>query len=303
MTFGFIQASKVGFSPWYIQLSIAIGLILTIVFIYIENKIENPMMPLSLFKSPTFSAANLLTVFVYGSISLVLFFIPLNLIQVQGYPESIAGFCILPFGIAIALLSRPAGMLTDKYGPKPALIIGPLITSLAFFIFTRIPVTNGPEDFWWSFLPALLVGGIGMGFTVTPVTTAVMNSVTETDAGIGSGVNNTVSRLANVLSLAVVGSFALIHFRTELLDLLQQFNLTTDEMSYMSKQAPKLAEAKAPSDWSAIKQDHVKQVVNSSFLSSFRMVCYTSSILCFLGGVAALLFIKKNPEKANQNTA
>lgn len=201
---GFVEASEKGFNTWWIWLSILLGLAFLVAFIRWEKKAEHPMLPLELFSSSTFSGANLMTLFVYGALSLVLFFIPLNLIQVQGYAEKMAGLAILPFGILIALLARTAGSWTDKAGAKKPLIIGPILTGISFLLLSRIGLTNGFTDFWTTFFPALALGGVGMGITVVPLTTAVMNCVTNSNAGIASGVNNTVSRLANVLILAVL---------------------------------------------------------------------------------------------------
>ncbi|MDZ7846751.1 MAG: MFS transporter [Owenweeksia sp.] len=132
ITYGFIEASEKGFDQWYLWLAIGLGTLALLLFIVIEARSPKPMMPLALFRSATFSGANALTLFVYGALGAILFFVPLNLIQIQGYPEHLAGFAILPFGATIALLARFSGRWTDRVGRKTPLIAGPLVTGAAF---------------------------------------------------------------------------------------------------------------------------------------------------------------------------
>lgn len=217
ITFGFIQASELGFNHWYIWFSIISGLVCILLFLWLESLVKFPMLPPALFRSPTFTGANIMTLFVYGALGAVLFFLPLNLIQIQGYPENQAGFAVLPFGVTIALLSRLSGKWTDKVGAKPPLILGPLITGIGFLCFAFIGMTDGPSDFWRSFFLVLLLAGIGMGITVVPLTTVVMNCVDEANSGIASGVSNTISRFAGVLALSVLGAIAILQFQQTLI--------------------------------------------------------------------------------------
>ena len=154
-----------------------------------------------------------MTLFVYGALGALLFFLPLNLIQIQGYPEYLAGMSVLPFGIIIALLARISGSWTDRFGAKILLIIGPVITGFGFLAYAFIGKTSGFSDYFTTFFPAMVLGGIGMGITVVPLTTTVMNCVSQENAGIASGVNNSVSRFAGVLALAVVGAIGLLQFQ------------------------------------------------------------------------------------------
>jgi len=301
ITLGFIEASEKGFDAWWIWLSIAIGIVLTIVFIRTEKTASNPMLPLELFSSKTFTGANIMTLFVYGALGLVLFFIPLNLIQVQAYSETKAGLAILPFGILIAVLSRTAGAWTDKAGPKKPLIIGPVITGISFLSMSWIGITEGFRDFWVTFFPALALGGIGMGITVVPLTTAVMNCVTDTNAGIASGVNNTVSRLANVLVLAIVGAFALLYFQGNFADNLTDLSLSEQETTTLKERSSRLAETSAPADWPESKRLEVSEQVRESFIRTFNYVALTGALLCFSGALISWLMISRKPRTIRIN--
>src|SRR5215467_14323854 len=222
LVYGLIESSQVGFNNLSVIVALVLGILVLILFLFVESRLPQPMLSLTLFRSRTFAGTNLLTFLLYAALGGTLFFLPLNLIQVQHYSPTAAGAALLPFILIMSLLSRWSGGLVARYGPKLPLVVGPIITAFGYFLFL-LPGIGG--NYWTNFFPPMVVLGLGMAMTVAPLTTTVMSSLTQDRAGVASGVNNAVARTASLVAIAVFGVVMLQVFTTALHHRLSRANL------------------------------------------------------------------------------
>jgi len=291
LVYGLIEAGSLGFGTALVTGALALSVAALLAFLLVEARSPAPMVPLTLFRSPTFSGANLLTLLLYGALSGVTFFLPFDLIQVQGYAPTLAGAAFVPFILLMFLLSRWAGGLVHRYGAKLPLVIGPVITAVGFALFALPGITSGPGSYWTTFFPAVLVMGLGMTITVAPLTTAVMGAVEQRHAGIASGINNAVSRTAGLLAIAVFGIVALAVFTSSLESHLATLHLSPAVSQLIDAQRTKLAGITIPTSVSGEAQAALKRAVDESFVSAFRLVALLGAALAVLSALSAWLLV------------
>jgi EmrB/QacA subfamily drug resistance transporter len=289
IVYGLIESSQLGLKSPIVIGSLASGVILLVAFVFVESRVRYPMMPLQLFRERNFMGANLLTLFLYAALAGMLFFLPLNLIQVQGYSATSAGAAVLPFIVIMFLLSRWSGGLVKRYGSRLPLVVGPLIAASGFALFIR-PGTG--DSYWTSFLPAIVVLGLGMAISVAPLTTTVMNSVKQSHAGIASGVNNAVSRTAGLLAVAVLGLVMFHAFNACLDRRLDQSAAPIEIRKALDGERIKLAAAEIPSSLNEETRALLKQAINDCFVYGFRAVLLVSAALALMSSLVAWLLIR-----------
>ena len=289
IVYGLIESSRLGFSHPAIRTTLGGGILLAIVFLVFEARASNPMLPLTLFRSRNFSGANLLTLFLYTAMSGAFFFLPLNLIQVQGYTATAAGAALLPFVVLMFVLSRWSGGLVKRYGAKLPLTIGPIIASVGFALFMRPGIG---DSFWTTFFPAVVVLGLGMAVSVAPLTTTVMNSVKENRAGVASGINNAASRTAGLLAVAVLGIVMLHSFNSALDRSMSAQKIPADVQQTLAVQRTKLAGAEVPESLDPSLRTTLKRSIDEAFVSGFRRVMGVAMFLALLSAVSAGLLIE-----------
>jgi len=249
-------------------------------------------MPLKLFKNATFSGANLLTFFLYAGLGAGMLFLSLNLVQVQGYSQLQSGLTFLPFTVLMVTIARFAGSLADKHGPRLFLIAGPAIAGSGLLILSFIKQTTGPSAYWTTFFPGVLVLGLGMSFTVAPLTAAVMGSISDHFSGTASGINNAMTRIASVFANAIFGALAVLFFSGALQKQISTMPLNAKDRQAIMQQATDLGNAKVPATISALNKPIIEKAYHAGFISAYSNIMRISATLGFLGALMALIFIR-----------
>lgn len=292
LVFAFIEAPARGWTAPPIWMAAAIGVFALLLFVRVEMRAASPMLPMKLFRQRNFAGANMLTLLLYAALGGSLFFLPLNLIQVQGYGATAAGAALLPLIGIMFLLSRWAGSLVDRFGSKLPLVVGPVIAAAGFAMFALASTESG---YWKAFFPAICMLGVGMSITVAPLTTTVMNSVGKELAGTASGINNAVSRAAALLAIALFGLVLVMAFNASLNSELRSLHAPAELISAVLAQRQKLAGIVIPGGYPNATVTAVKHAVNLSFVAGFRWVMLVSSALALLSAVSAWLLIEGKP--------
>jgi EmrB/QacA subfamily drug resistance transporter len=275
------------------------GIATLALFVFVEMRRTHPMIPLAIFRSRTFTGTNAMCVFLYGALSGTLFFLPLNLIQIQGYSPALAGLVNLPFSLILATLSPTMGRLTDRFGARLLLTVGPSVVALGFALLALPGITSGPVSYWWTYFPAIVAMGIGMGITVAPLTTTVMASASAQHSGVASGVNNAVTRSAQVLALAILGAVALFTFTNTLSARSASLPLSAEQRTTLVNSANKLGATPPPPGLDEKAAAQVETAVQESFVSTFRLLSLISAAMALLSAAMAWWLVA-SPEKMQQ---
>lgn len=294
MVYGLIESSNQGWGDVTVMATLVLAALMIAIFIRVELRHPAPMLPLVLFHSRNFSGANLLTLMLYAALGGGLYFLPLNLIQVQGYSAVAAGAALLPFVLLMFSLSRWSGGLVDRYGAKRPLVIGPTIAAIGFAGFA-VPGVGG--SYWANYFPAVLVLGFGMSISVAPLTTTVMNAVDQSLAGVASGINNAVSRTAALLAIAIFGIVMNLTFNASLDRHLQTLNMAPGKVHAVAAQRAKLAAIALPAEVSEPERVALKSAISQSYVAGFRCVMLLSALLALGSALSAWLLIGDHSPK------
>jgi hypothetical protein len=289
LVFGLIEASTLGIGAPLVLVSVAVGLVGLVAFVLTERRVKFPMIPLELFRSRTFTGANLLTLFLYGGLACALYFLPFNLQQTQGYTATEAGAAFLPFTIIVFTLSRWTGGLTATIGPKVPLVAGSALAGVGFALFA-VPGLGG--SYWTTFFPAIVTLSLGMALVIAPLTTSVMNSAPVTQSGAASGINNAVSRAAGLIAIAVANVVFVVVFNPAFDANLAALHLSPQLLQALGAQRDRLAAARPPAGTPAAIAAAITHAVNLAFLSGFRVVSLMAAGLALMSSVIAAVMVE-----------
>jgi EmrB/QacA subfamily drug resistance transporter len=280
IVFGLLEWPPLGPGHPLVIGSLALGAVCLVLLVIVERRARNPMVPLQLFRSRTFTLANVLTLLLYGALGVVLFLLPLDLIQIQHYSATQAGAALVPLAIIMFALSRWTGGLVARVGPRLPLTIGPAIAAVGIGLFARGGIGG---SYWSTVFPAVCLLGLGMAITVAPLTTTVMGAVDSHHSGVASGINNTVARVAGLLAIAVFGVLLASRFEAQVTPRLERLALGPDVRAQVDKELPKMAGAELTNIGMEFSQRAaVQRSVDDAFGSGFRVVVIGAAILALV---------------------
>jgi EmrB/QacA subfamily drug resistance transporter len=202
--YGLIEEARYGWSSPYVYVSLILGIAAFIAFIGYERRTAHPMLPLHLFAARNFLFGNIATFAIYGALSIATFLLSIFVQQVGGYTALEAGLSLLPVTILMFALSSRFGAWSGKIGPRLFMTFGPLVAALGFVLMLRV---DASAQYWTTLLPGILLFGLGLSATVAPLTSAVLGAVDQSQAGIGSAINNAVARIAGLIAIAALAIF------------------------------------------------------------------------------------------------
>lgn len=293
LNFGLLELASRGWSDPVVVSAFVLGICFLVAFLWNESRSASPLLPLNLFRNRNFGAACQLTVCFYSGLYGMLFFLALNLIQIQDYRASIAGAAQLPVMLLVILLSPVAGGLVDRYGPRGPLTVGGILATLGFLLLARPGLTSGSLGYWTDFFPPLLLLGMAMGMSAAPLSTTIMNSVPQSHVGIASGINSTLSRLSSVLGIAVLGPIAILTFRQSLMLQSKSFSLSDEWRRVLQRESWRLADAVPPPGMSPEMTDAVEHAIRLAYIDAFRAVSCLSAAIVGLSTLLAAVMLER----------
>jgi EmrB/QacA subfamily drug resistance transporter len=277
LVYGLIASSAHGWADWHVVAALLAGAVLLVAFVLAEAREPEPMMPLGLFRSRTFSGVNLLTLLLYGALGGAFFFLPFLLIQARGYSATAAGAAYLPFTLIVGLLSRWSGGLIDRFGARAPLLIGPAIAGLG--------------GRYGAVLAAMIVVGLGMAVCVAPLTTAVLNAVPAHRTGVASGINNAVASVGSLLVIAMLGSIALGLFNHSLDRRLAQAAISPAVRLAVNEARGGFVIPPLPPGLSDEERRQSQAIIADSLVSTVQKVLWVAAALALAGALTAALTI------------
>jgi hypothetical protein len=205
LTYGLIEGPATGWSSRPVMGALIAGTVFLGLFLLVESQAAEPLLPLGLFASAQFTAANAVTFVVYGALGGVLFLTPVALQDVAGYSPLASGTALLPVTVIMLALSARSGSLAVRIGPRLQMSAGPCIVAAGVLLLARIAADG---NYLTEVLPAVVVFGLGLAVTVAPLTATALGAAPARHAGVASAVNNDVARVAGLIVVAVLPALA-----------------------------------------------------------------------------------------------
>jgi EmrB/QacA subfamily drug resistance transporter len=290
--YALVRQPELGWGPG-VLVPLAVGLALFALFLAHEARTPSPMLPLALFRRRNFAIGNAETLTMYAGLSILGFFLTLFLQQVAGWSAVRAGSAMLPTTVVVFALSRYSGRLADRYGPRAFMGGGPLIAACGMLLLLRI---DADPDYWTEVLPALLVFAVGLALTVAPLTATVLADADESNAGVASGVNNAIARVAGLLGVAAIGAIVAGQFTASLDQRLDGARLSPAGQRVVAQARRQTLATVVPAQLATAERAVVARATEGASVSAFHVGIGISAALMAGGGLLGLVGIV-NPRR------
>jgi EmrB/QacA subfamily drug resistance transporter len=300
LLFGLIEGGHLGWGHPLVLGSLMGGGLGLVVFVWVEARSPAPLLPLHLLRVRTFSGINLVTLIHYIALGSVFFFLTLNFQQAQGFSAFRAGLAQMPVTLLVITMARPMGALTDRIGAVPLLTTGILLNGLGCLLLMR-PGLNA--NYWTTYFPAQIVYGVGLGLLIVPLTTVAMSALPDRYSGIASGLNNAVSRIAQMLAVAVFGLLMLTGFRQGLAERTAGLALPEAARGQLMAEARNLGATQPPAGLDAAAAEAVRTAIRLAFLDGFRQLMLVSAVLSGVSAATTLALVRSRPGQAAHQAA
>ena len=283
--FALIEQPVYGWGDPLVAIPLVIGIALLVAFVWWEGRSDRPMLPLAIFRARNFSVGNVTTLLVYGGLGAMMFFITVFLQQVSGYSAIAAGLALVPVTVVMFFLSRRFGALSQRIGPRLLMGIGPIVAGAGVGLLALI---GAEVNYLTDVLPGLLVFSLGLSMTVAPLTATVLAAVPDHQAGVASGANNAIARVAGLLAIAAVGAVVASAFAGAL-----DVRATTPAGQRALDKAKEsaLAGSIEAEGVPAAERARLDGAVEDASVDAFRIGMGLSGALVLLGGVISLIGI------------
>ncbi|SDK75127.1 drug resistance transporter, EmrB/QacA subfamily [Actinopolyspora mzabensis] len=293
LTFALIEGARLGLRAPLILTLLALAAIGCVAFVLVETRREHPMLPLALFRRPTFAACNVVILLVGFGLFGSFFFLSLFLQQIQGYPAGEAGLRLLPLMVAIVITAPIAGRLAGRFGARPPMVVGLTLTGCGLLALTGVGVAT-PYAAWW---PALLPIGLGLGLTMAPTNAALMGSVELPRTSTASAMGSTSQQVGSLLGIAVLGAIVTVKLdeatRRAVPGLSEEVRdrLSDARMGSSSGEVPVGVDPQTLSD-----------ALNQGFVAGMHRGLLLGAIAYFLGAVTAVVFVRQRSDSGESST-
>jgi EmrB/QacA subfamily drug resistance transporter len=291
--FALIEQPRLGWANPAVSATLIGGVLTFAAFLVYESRIKDPMLRLDLFKSRNFAVGNVETLALYGGLNALFFFLVLYLQQVAGYSPLKSGLALLPESAVMFALSSRFGALADRFGPRVFMGLGPLIAGTGMLMLLSFGVR---VNYLTQVLPGILIFSLGLSITVAPLTAAILAGVDQSEAGIGSAINNAIARVAGLIATVAVGALVAAQFSTSLDHKLAGQPLTPRGRAAVTKAKQLTLGRPSVAGVPAGQARAITAASGQSSLEAFRLGIGVASGLVIIGGLIGAAGIR-NPRR------